>query len=45
MGFVKLRNQLDDEKSMKGRKVKGEKVVQVVARCALYCGVLEVYMK
>ena len=32
---MKPRNQVDDEKSMKGRKVKGEKVVQVVAAAAL----------
>lgn len=36
---MKPRNQVDDEKSMKGRKVKGEKVVQVAqsvscAECA-----------
>ena len=41
---MKPRNQVDDEKSMKGRKVKGEKVVQV-AQCALYCVLEVVYVR
>ena len=46
---MKLRNQVDDEKSMKGRKVKGEKVVQVVqssvcVSCTLCCARGSIYV-